>query len=92
MLNAAHEIEFEIGLRRQLFHCRQEMSPVGEHCAVEIDTMKCTKLNEPRDVVHVLRWNDCKCQKNYFAVAKFGADASHLPVVLRTVEMIEVDE
>ena len=92
MLNAVHEIEFEIGLRRQLFHCRQEMSPVGEHCAVEIDAMKCTKLNEPSDVVDVLRWNDCKCQKNYLAVAKFGADASHLPVVLRTVEMTEVDK
>ena len=68
------------------------MSPVGEHCAVEIDAMKCTKLNEPSNVVDVLRWNDCKCQKNCLAVAKFGADASHLPVALRTVEMIEVDE
>ena len=68
------------------------MSPVGEHCAVEIDSMKCTKLNEPRDVVDVLRRNNRKCQKNNLAVAKFRADASHLPVALRTVEMVEVDK
>ena len=62
VLNAADQVELETGRRGQLFDSRNDVSPVGEQGAVEVNTMESTKLEKPRHVVGVFFGNDGMCQ------------------------------
>ena len=92
MLDATHEIESEISLECQLFCSCYNVPPISKQGTVEVDTMKCTKLKEPPDVVHVFIGNDSICQNNNAAIAKFRAERSQLSVIVWTLVMTKVDE
>ena len=84
MLETKHERQLEIGVLSEQFGSRYDGPSVGKQCTVKINSMKCTHLNEPCNVVCVFHRYDSKGKNNDGFVESMGTKTNDCSIVLRT--------